>query len=394
MTKLDDLFDPAQLAQRISEKYVKAQYHPTLPLVIHNYTDKTMWDRAWDDVTRTCRGLVSRTDTGEIVARPWRKFFGYGDPAGPVFDLDQPVTVTDKADGSLGILVPVGDGEYEIATRGSFTSEQARHATALYRERYADQWQPPVGVTVLFEIVYPENRVVVGYNGLDDLILLGGVDTETGATIPRATFAEQVGWPGPAITVFPHRSLAEALAADPRPGMEGLVVHFHNDDEHLKLKQADYTAMHALLTRATARVLWRHLAVNACTPVALNDHEYLVRKLRTGPEDIAHVHAAGRNWLATFIEGVPDEFYEWVRTRVRELEDAVADLRGEINAAYSEIIEQAGEDRAAFARLARPHPHFGALFSILDGRETETYLWSAVYPEHEHPFDTRGEDVA
>jgi putative RNA ligase len=37
-------------------------------------------------------------------------------------------------------------------------------------------------MTVLVEIVYPANRIVLDYGGLDDLILLGAVDIATGRT--------------------------------------------------------------------------------------------------------------------------------------------------------------------------------------------------------------------
>jgi hypothetical protein len=36
------------------------------------------------------------------------------------------------------------------------------------------------GFTYLFEIIYPENRIVVDYNGEERLVLLGIINTETG----------------------------------------------------------------------------------------------------------------------------------------------------------------------------------------------------------------------
>src|SRR5439155_17561955 len=48
---------------------------------------------------------------------------------------------------SLGILYPTPEG-HAIATRGSFASEQALHATEVLREKYA-AFEPPAGHTVL-----------------------------------------------------------------------------------------------------------------------------------------------------------------------------------------------------------------------------------------------------
>lgn len=38
-------------------------------------------------------------------------------------------------------------------------------------DRYS-AWTPPTGHTVLFEIIYPENRIVVDYGEMEDLVLL------------------------------------------------------------------------------------------------------------------------------------------------------------------------------------------------------------------------------
>lgn len=61
------------------------------------------------------------------VLRPLPKFLNHDQPEAPVIALDEPVVVTDKADGSLGIIYPTPDGP-AVATRGSFASDQALHA--------------------------------------------------------------------------------------------------------------------------------------------------------------------------------------------------------------------------------------------------------------------------
>lgn len=43
--------------------------HPTLPLLIYNYTQDCQFSRAWDEVTLMCRGLIVNKDTREIVMR-------------------------------------------------------------------------------------------------------------------------------------------------------------------------------------------------------------------------------------------------------------------------------------------------------------------------------------
>lgn len=42
------------------------QSHPTLPLLIWNYSTKVQYEQLWDDVTLQCRALVTDLD-GNIV---------------------------------------------------------------------------------------------------------------------------------------------------------------------------------------------------------------------------------------------------------------------------------------------------------------------------------------
>ena len=91
-----------------------------------------------------------------------------------------PFEVFEKLDGSLGILYWLNNLPY-IATRGSFESEQARHATEILHGRYQHTFSSmDTNKTYLFEIIYPENRIVVDYGEMDDLILLTVIDNQTG----------------------------------------------------------------------------------------------------------------------------------------------------------------------------------------------------------------------
>ena len=221
--RIDDLFPFTDLEVAVDGGFVVRRAHPTLPLCILNYTERaTYTPDSWNAVTRNCRGLIYDTNTHEIVARPFPKFFNMGERYAPQCDPTSRVVVTDKLDGSLGVLYRTPDG-LAVSTRGSFDSEQTKHATELVRTRYAE-FVPPHGHTLLFEIVYPDNRIVVDYGDMDDLILLGAIHIETGCSyFPHDDLL--VAWPGPRTTVFDHETLAHALAAPPRPNAEGLVTY-------------------------------------------------------------------------------------------------------------------------------------------------------------------------
>ena len=109
-TLIDAICAPALLDQMITGGYVRVQRHPSQPLSIYNYTEKAQFENVWNQATLNCRGLIVDNATRSVLARPFAKFFNHGQPGAPVLDLDEPVSVTDKADGSLGVLYPTADG--------------------------------------------------------------------------------------------------------------------------------------------------------------------------------------------------------------------------------------------------------------------------------------------
>lgn len=391
---LSDLLDMNELNEMISQKYVRVQAHPLLPLSIFNYTEHAQYDHAWNGVTRLCRGLIVRHhDDDEVIARPFSKFFNHGEPDAPALDLDVPAHVSDKMDGSLGILYPLGDsdhvlrpGSFSVATRGSFMSGQAAWATGILRKKYPD-YRPQDGITTLFEIIYPANRIVLDYKDTEDLFLLGGVDIATGTIFPPELIPN---WPGPVTEVMSAVTLRDALLLPVRENREGIVVRTGYD--MVKVKQADYVALHRILTTTSARNIWEHLAVNACKDVITSPKQWA--KLGLGPDRAAQVLAAGPEWKDKMLHGVPDEFYDWFRNTIDRLLLEVDDARVEVTQLFAELSGRHEGDRKGFALEAKDHQYSGALFMLLDGREIDTYLWKSVYPEAEKPWGQRSEDVS
>jgi RNA ligase len=348
MTLLADVFDPADLAAALEAGHVRKQRHPSRPYEIYNYTESCQYNGAWTPVTLACRGLIVDTRSDAVLARPLVKFFNHNESQAPALDPTAEVRVTDKADGSLGIIFPDGDG-WAVATRGSFASEQALHATEILRTRYAG-FVPPAGLTVLVEIVYPANRIVVDYAGLDDLVLLAAVDIATGRTFGPEAVPQ---WPGPVVETFPYASLTDALAAPPRDGREGLVVHFPASDARVKIKYAEYVRLHRLVTGLNDRTVWEIL-------VAGGDLEALT-------------------------EPLPDEFHAWVRGVASELIASVERMAEDVEKQFAEMVAGLpdGWTRREFAAQAVRSRHRGALFLRLDGKDYRPGLWQLVKPAGE-----------
>ena len=385
--RLEDLLDADLLGQMLDEGYVKTQTHPTLPLRIFNYSEKAQYERVWNHVTHTCRGLIVHQETAEVVARPFPKFFNHGEPAAEGMDTSGPVCVTDKLDGSLGILYPTSDGRHAIATRGSFTSEQALHATRAWESRYR-WWTPDPGLTYLFEIIYPGNRIVIDYDDLDDLVLLAVIETESGRTQQYGRY----GWTGPVVRRFSYETLAEALAAEPREGAEGLVVHFTHTDQRLKIKQADYVMLHRIITGFSARRLWERCAVHA-TLAAHPDMamKQVAQSLKLSVDEAAGIAAAGPGWLEEIRAVAPEEFLDWIDDTISNLTEQAEEVQG---IAEGEALSLRDLPRREAAQEISDHPYRGLIFAVLDGKPITAQAWAAVYPDHERPFFSRTEDAA
>lgn len=358
-THLHDVIDVDKLELMLEARYVKVQVHPDLPLRIYNYTQHAQFDRVWNDVTLACRGLIVNTEN-QVVARPFSKFFNFGEHVDATLPQGA-VHVTDKLDGSLGILYPTGSG-HAVATRGSFTSEQALHATDLWRRRYEGKFQPNQDWTYLFEIIYPTNRIVVDYQGLDDLVLIGAIDNVSGRTVPIVNARK--GWTGPVVEEFPYSTLEEALGAPTRDGREGIVVHFLEADLRIKIKHDEYVRLHRILTGVSERRVWEALSAG---------------------DDI-------RGWL----EAVPDEFYTFVSNCRDQLLADHAQLSQEVKLRYDNLLSDLPEGwtRKEFAAavVSDPWELSRAMFLVLDGRSFDHLIWAHLRPEVHLPLFSRNED--
>lgn len=123
--------------------------HPKYDLFILNYSPKVQFSGAWDSITRICRGLIVDKE-GFIKARPFEKFFNIEENK---HIATKEFEIYEKMDGSLGILFyyDIKD-EWIIATRGSFSSDQAIEATKLLKKYNLEYLNKEF--TYLFEIIY------------------------------------------------------------------------------------------------------------------------------------------------------------------------------------------------------------------------------------------------
>lgn len=331
----------------VDEKYISVQKHPTADLYIYNYTPKAQFDRVWTEETMMCRGLIL-DGSGKVIARPFPKFFNLDEAIAQGEDLPlENFAVTEKYDGSLGILYWIGDTPY-LATRGSFTSDQAIVGTKILHQKYSFYF-PKLNrkFTYLFEIIYPENRIVVDYKGKRDLILLAVIETETGVEQPILENILGFTFAGFVDGISDYNKLAERSDDN----KEGYVIRFANGKRY-KVKFDEYVRLHKLITGINARRIWDLLRNNQP--------------------------------LDELLERVPDEFYKWVKDIKEGLERDYQRWFDVALRVYGEVI--GFDTRKEQAKHLEKYDCRDIVFRMLDGKQYDDAIWKKLKPAHETPF--------
>jgi RNA ligase len=338
------------IANEIQEGHITCRPHPELDLFVLNYAPSVAYERRWNAGTLVCRGLIVDGD-GNVVSRPFKKFFNLGEhvsPELPDIPFGEPFTAYEKMDGSLGITYPTPNG-LAISTRGSFESEQAVKGTQMLREQYVDAlplMDPEL--TYLFEIIYPENRIVVSYEG-DELVLLGAIHTMTGNEVDpddlrHLPFRQPQEW---------RPESVDDLSMDTR-NFEGYVVKFLSG-LRVKVKLDEYVRVHRLVCDLTPRRIWE------C--------------LQRG-DDIEET-----------IKGAPDELHDELNGLVSGLREQFHDVCYDHHVVYNEMQldnmnlrrDQAMEITGrCLGTDLRPSP----FFCLLDGKneQFEKLMWDLIRP--------------
>lgn len=352
---INEIFPGEELESAIAEGWVRKQIDGT-GLAIYNYTNKTQIFHVWNRVTSACRGLIVEESTGKVIARPWDKFFNYseGDEKHLVHGELSNYVLMDKMDGSLGILY-FRNGEYRIATRGSFNSEQAIRATKMFREKYLDErsseeWQHIMqDFTFMFEIIYPENQIVVNYEDREELVLLGArfinEQNHTSHPVASSTAAEILGWHHSIANVYQPNDLKEFLEENPFDNSEGYVI-LTEDGYMGKIKHQEYVDLHKVVFEFSEKSAWSLLSQGNVV-------------------DISYMNSIRKNDVQRVIDLVAS-LYENASTAC--------------DAYYAEILNSLPADfeRKEFALKAREFEYPSVLFTMLDGGNVENAIWRAV----------------
>lgn len=342
-------FDLNILNDYIEKGLVVKNDHPTLSLSIYNYTRKTQYEKLWDNITKSCRGLVL-DNQGNVIAKSFDKFFNMEEHK-PEEIPNEDFEVYEKLDGSLGILFWY-QGKWIMCSKGSFTSSQSIKGRQILDEKY-DVHPIPKGYTTLVEIIYPENRIVCDYGDDEMLVVLSMINNSNGKELDYDSLLKiNEVTKMPVVKKYDgvqdYRLLKSSISKD----KEGYVVKFRNG-LRMKVKGEDYVYLHRLLTEFSNVDIW----------------EYLKDK-----KD-----------LNSLLERVPDEFDSWVKNTVKDLvikyENILKDYTEIFNELKSKNLEQKD-----FAENANRYPYPSILFTMLNGKDVSPFIWKIIKPSYSKPF--------
>lgn len=316
-------------------------------LVLYNYTDKTQYEKYWNPVTLNSRGIIFDKRTGRCVARPFPKFFNLNEHESTRKE-NLPFVggyeAFEKMDGSLGIVFYYCN-KWQVATRGTFYSVQATKAAELLTNYRLDNVAKHL--TLLVEIIYPENRIVVNYGEQEHLTLLAVIAADTGEELQSdelAKFATFTGMPAArrnSLTLESLKTLCETLDAN----NEGFVLKFANG-LRVKLKGREYLKVHKLKHCMGPLAVWEAMV-----------------------EDKFHV----------YLQELPEELHDEANEIHQKLAAKYLKLLDEGTAYSAGLVSESIKENALYIKTCPAHLQ-GYLFSVMRGKRDLMVLLKQIRP--------------
>ncbi len=241
-----------------TELGIVACKHPHLPLVILNYNQIN--SPKTNPIVRECRGLVLHSDTYDLVARGFCRFFNWGEVQEEMKNFDfSDFIVQEKVDGSLSIIY-YHNNSWHINTRGSFALDVMQCQSFTWREAMlkamnlssVDELDQHLDHkhTYVCEFVSPYNKVVRRYEQSKIYLLtafeghreLNHVELDEHYPSVRHLFDRP--------EVYEFHSIEEIQdflkeCAEKDPTFEGVVIRDKNNNRY-KVKSATYLSLHRM----------------------------------------------------------------------------------------------------------------------------------------------------
>jgi hypothetical protein len=206
----------------------------------------------WTKENMVFRSVVVDTE-GNIVSASFKKFFNWGEKP----HLTPPPTnlanakLMEKLDGST-LIFSRYKGHTVIRTRGTVDARKQENGYEIdiLCEKYSE-WLSRLEMcddsdSYIFEWTSPSNKIVLNYGDEPDMVLTGVVDHDDYSYFTQSSldlYATVNGLRRP--RTYSYNSVEEMQqAVTDMKGVEGICVYFHDDQEILKVKSAQYLYLH------------------------------------------------------------------------------------------------------------------------------------------------------
>jgi RNA ligase len=248
--------NPAIIEQEIAPGYVCFS-------VMKGVGTADTYDTPW---AREARGITFSKYPGDVVSRPFHKFFNVNERASTqlnLLDWNRVVRVMDKRDGSMIHPVPfthpnAGVNKIAFKSKKTFESDVALIANQFLKEsdyfNFCHHMYVAHEATPIFELTGPKNRIVLDYEK-PELKLLHVRDNHSGRYWSLAEIKDRLKYFNIPIVdeVTEFSSFEQMLeAAKTREDIEGWVIQF-DDGEMVKIKTEWYMRRHRVMTSLRER---------------------------------------------------------------------------------------------------------------------------------------------
>jgi RNA ligase len=343
----------------VDNSLIIANKHPEYDLWILNYSVKVQSKKFWDDYTLSCRGMIIDAE-GNILARPFVKFKNYEEYDPSEIDMSKEFEIFEKMDGSLIILFYYAQRmEWIVASRGSFISEQAIEGKKMLNKIAYNNTLYNIlntSCTYLFEIIFPENRIVVDYGNRRELVLLGKINTADGFEYSHKSLVKNYEEYFTIVKKYDIKNIKnfKELQKLEEENREGFVVRFA-DGFRVKVKFAEYCRLHIILTNVSNLTIWEHL---------MNNYDFDV-----------------------LLDRVPDEFFDWLKKTAKTIQNDFNEIERQALKEFLRIYHVNGIiERRLFAAEALKTKYPSILFRLYDKRNYDEIIWKQVRPVYSKPF--------
>lgn len=336
------IYDLDVLEDYLSRGLLIKQVHPRLPLTIWNYSRICQSDKIWDDITLNMRATVLDKE-GRVVARSFPKFFNMDEHVNPI--PPESFEVYEKMDGSL-ILLFYYQGEWVVASKGSFNSDYSKKAEEILKNHKVDYLDKHICYS--FELISPLSKIVVDYGGVEKLVMLAAFNREGG----EWNINEYGQYGFEIVKNYKGIDDLSTIKQKIESNHEGFVVRFKNGFR-IKIKSDEYIKLHYYATGLTKRHIWE----------ALKDG--IVNQL---------------------LEVIPDEFDEKVKdyiTRLKLMYESIVITNKNIVFNYAaDNLDVTKKDFAEYIfKEGYSKAQCAILFAMWDNKDYSEIVWRQLYPE-------------